>query len=214
MKPPSAFLALAVLCTFATVARADEKAEILAAAKWAAPVMGTACNFSLLRGDEKLGGSRHFEIHYRDRGQDQDSPDNVYPLFQLLCNRAAYNETYIYLTRNGDGYSLLSFAEPRLDYDYADESFARLKAPPKVVGYRATTELVGADFDAATQSITTHVKWRGLGDAWSSGVWKFSDGEFVLKQYDVDPTYDNHPDAGSADKGENYQVYPEVRIRP
>jgi len=208
---PLAIVLSAVGIFFATTGQADEKQQILDVIKWATPVMGAGCNFSLLKNKDNPADAHYFEVKYRDKGQDQDSPDNVFPLYQLLCNTGAYNSSYIFLTKDGNGYKLLAFAMPKLDYDYTDENFTKLKAPPKVIGYTATTELVDPDFDAETNSISMHAKWRGLGDASSSGVWKFVDGEFVLSEYDVDPTYDlNAPDAKQDDRAqhESYQVFP------
>jgi hypothetical protein len=194
-------------------AQADERQKVLDAVKWAKKVMRGACDFSLLKRGDDLAGSGYFEIRYRDKGQDQDSPDNVYPLYQLLCNRGAYNADFIYLTRNDNGYALLSFAEPKLDYDYTDENFTRLKAPPKVIGFRTTNELGNAEFDPKNNAIFMRFKWRGLGDAWSSGEWEFAEGEFLLKEYSVDPTYDSSDEnAGDATQPESYQVYPTLKI--
>jgi hypothetical protein len=192
-----------------TAARADEKQKVLDAVKWAGKVMGGACDFSLLKGGNGLAGSRYFEIKYRDKGQDQDSPDNIFPLYQLLCNRGAYNASFIYLTRSDDRYELLSFAEPKLDYDYTDENFTRLKSPPKIIGFRTANALGNAEFDPATRSISMTFKWRGLGDAWSSGEWAFDEGEFLLKQYNVDPTYEPADDtADDSAQPQSYRIYP------
>jgi hypothetical protein len=194
-------------------ARADERQKVLDAAKWAEKIMVGTCDFPLLKDGGDLTRSGYFEIRYRDKGQDQDSPDNIYPLYQLLCNRGAYNSDFIYLTRNEAGYELLSFAEPKLDYDYTDENFTRLRAPPKVMGFRTTTELGNAEFDPANKSISMRFKWRGLGDAWSSGQWVFAEGEFLLKEFNVDPTYDaDDGDADEAAQPGSYRVYPPLKI--
>jgi hypothetical protein len=199
--------------SMSAAAEADERQKVLDAVKWAEQVMGGACDFSALKGKGNLAGSRYFEIKYRDKGQDQDSPNNIYPLYQLLCNRGAYNTNFIYLTRNDNGYALLSFAEPKLDYDYTDENFTALKSPPKVTGFRTTNELGNAEFDAKNNSISMTFKWRGLGDAWSSGEWVFAEGEFLLKEYNVDPTYQaNDENADNATQSESYQVYPTMKI--
>ena len=42
----------------------------------------------------------------------------------------------------------------------------------------------------ATRTVTSHSKWRGLGDASSSGQWLFHNGRFILKSYDADASYD------------------------
>jgi hypothetical protein len=94
--------------------------------------------------------------------------------------------------RNDDegegGWQLLTFAEPTADYDYADEYFSRLKAPPRVTGYVTSTQLLNSEFDESSKTITAAPKWRGIGDSWSSGEWQFDEGVFVLKRYEIDPT--------------------------
>lgn len=64
-----------------------------------------------------------------------------------------------------------------------------------VDGFTASHELTNAEFDKTTNSISSFAKWRGMGDASSSGTWNFVDGQFVLKNYDVDPTYDEKENA-------------------
>ncbi|TIX06772.1 MAG: DUF1176 domain-containing protein, partial [Mesorhizobium sp.] len=59
-----------------------------------------------------------------------------------------------------------------------------------VVGFQATGWAVNSTYDDATQTITTFNKWRGVGDASSSGTYLFRNGDFSLVQYDVDASYD------------------------
>ena len=49
---------------------------------------------------------------------------------------------------------------------------------------------MNSEYDEATRSITSYAKWRGLGDASSSGTWMFRDGTFTLVKYEVDASYD------------------------
>ncbi len=97
---------------------------------------------------------------------------------------------------------LVAFATPDLDYAYADEEMSRLKADPKVRGFRATGLLVNASFDEKTRTITSHAAWRGTGDAWDSGEWLFRNGDFILTRFEVDSTYGD-PDPAA----ESYVVY-------
>jgi hypothetical protein len=192
-------------------ASADERADVLAAAAWATPVLGASCDFSRF-GQGDLGGSAVFDIPYRTRGQGQDEPDNVFTLIQLFCAQGAYNTRFVYLSRQDGDFALLAFAQPVYDYDYSDENFTTLKAPPIVTGFSATTELVNSSFDPNTGILSMHAQWRGLGDAWSAGEWEFREATFVLKTYSVDPTYDlnaDNPDQSSAE--ESWQLYPAIR---
>jgi hypothetical protein len=125
----------------------------------------------------------------------------------------AYNVSFVFLTPGSEAgdYKLLSFAEPKVDYDYKDEMFTELVAPPRLVGYVTRSELVNADFDPAARILSSDAKWRGLGDAWSSGEWRFVEGEFVLSRYEIDPTYDLNKDETQQDDGgqpDSYVIYP------
>lgn len=171
---------------------ADDNADIAAARKFVEPVMGGECDFVTNDDGTPDGYNNVYRLTFRSKGQDQDSPDHKRTLVQLACSSGAYNFNSIYLLRDDDegAWQLLSFAEPVADFDYADENFSRLKAPPKVAGYIAVTQMTNSDYDEAGKTITAGAKWRGLGDAWSSGEWRFEDGAFVLKRYEIDPTYE------------------------
>lgn len=216
LRPLSlAALALTGIPHDAHAAGSEEK-QIEAALAWAGPMLGEHCDFMPLRKGD-LAGSRYFEIRFRLPGQDQDEADKTYPLVQLPCASRPPNRVFVYLTRDGRSaaYRLLSFAEPKLEYDYADEDFARLQAPPRITGYVARSELFNPEFDPATNTIHMRALWRAKGDAWSSGTWQFTDGEFVLKEYSIDPTFDT-PDgaaAGNARSG-GYQIYPVLKPIP
>lgn len=211
MKFPSTISAIVLsligALSMPAAARADDRQQVQDAVKWAEPVMGNACNFAQLNSKDDLAESHYYEIKYRYRGQDQDSPDNVFPLVQLLCDRGAYNETFIFLTRNESDYKLISFAVPQIDYDYTDEQFTKLKAPPRITGYKAVANLVNASFDPQTNKLTMSAPWRGIGDAWSSGKWRFFEGEFILAEYIVDPIYEANSDHPEALKDERYTIY-------
>ncbi|MEO9168164.1 MAG: DUF1176 domain-containing protein, partial [Aestuariivirga sp.] len=116
-------------------------------------------------------------------------------LFKFVCSMAAYNETDIfYLADNENTLSRIAFAEPQMDISYLDTDSAKLKSM-KVKSFTASDALINADFDPKTNSISNFAKWRGIGDASNSGTWIFSEGQFALQSYDVDPTYDEQNDA-------------------
>jgi hypothetical protein len=201
--PKSVLAALAFVVAGSLPAFADEAtdaADIVAARAYAEPVMGTACQFEKDDKGQPDGYNNAFRLTFRTKGQDQDSPDYKRTLVQLACSAGAYNFNSIWVMRNDDdgGWEVLSFAEPIADYDYADENFSKLKAPPKVSGYVASTQMTNSEFDPASKTITSSAKWRGIGDAWSGGEWRFEEGAFVLKRFEMDPTYqppgDEEPD--------------------
>ena len=188
----------------------DAAEAIRAAARFVKPVMGEDCDYGGILEGAGTDRSARFDIPYRYAGQDQDSPDRHYHLTQLYCFSGAYNEVFVYVGQDGDDapMQLLSFAEPVLDYDYIDEEFTRLKAPPRVTGFKSGMTMVNASYDAETKTIYTGAKWRGIGDAWSAGEWRFEEGTFVLDKFEVDPTYDANADEPPKDEPESYQVYP------
>ena len=142
---------------------------------------------------DTLGGINEPEINtltYRNTADDPKAASSKATLFKFVCSMAAYNETDIfYLANDVDGIRRLSFAEPLYDYTYSDADSAKLKSM-KFKGFTSSGELINADFDPKTGKISSFAKWRGLGDASSAGSWAFSDGQFVLQSYDIDPTFD------------------------
>lgn len=200
-------------------ALADEKsdaADILAARKFVEPILGKECEFKYDGSGSPEGDNNVFHLTFRSKGQDQDSPDYKRTLVQLSCYAAAYNFSSVYLLRNDDkdegGWGLLTFAEPIADYDYVDEYFSKLKAPPKVTGYVTGAQLQNSEFDEASKTITETAKWRGIGDSWSSGEWQFDEGNFVLKRYEIDPTQ-QAPEGQEADPNqpESYVLFGDPR---
>ncbi len=145
--------------------------------------------------EDTLGGINEpavHEIKYNYAGAASDEPEQVLKLYVFQCTLAAYNETQVYYLQDSTG-SLrpLSFSEPNMviKHKVGDDEGKTLESM-KVNGFTATTELVNSEYDPATKSITSFSKWRGIGDASSTGTWKFTDGQFVLSDYSVDPTYD------------------------
>jgi len=111
-------------------------------------------------------------------------------LFRFACGWGAYNSNEVYYLADDYGeVSQLQFAEPDLDIRYADADDTKVEAM-RIVGYTANSQAVNSDYDPATRSITTFSKWRGVGDASSSGVYMFRDGRFVLVKYEVDASFD------------------------
>lgn len=206
-------LAAIALCALPRLAGATEQQQIRSALAWARPILGTACDISAEATRERAAISKAFDIRYRDPGQDQDSPDRRLTLFQLACGRTSGNTNFVFVTKDDDGYSLVSFALPQLDYDYADETFSALTSPPRLIGYRTTFQLANAAFDPATRSMSMHAKWNDRDDAWSAGTWQFINGYFVLSRFDVDPTYARHEDAASGHSSvepDSYRIFPDA----
>ena len=130
-------------------------------------------------------------ISYRLKSDEAKAAIRQATLFSFVCSMAAYNETDVfYLADDLNGMRRLSFAEPQFDYTYLDQESAKLKSM-NLIGFSASAELTNAAYDPKTKRISDFAKWRGIGDASSSGEWQFVDGAFSLLNYSVDPTYDD-----------------------
>ena len=145
---------------------------------------------------ETLAGENEpvvYSLKYRDEGADEDS---VITLFVFSCQLYAYNESSVFYGHEGvEGLRLLSFAEPHVvtTHPKGDDDGAKLESI-KVDGFTSTTLLINADYDEKTKTITSFNKWRGIADASSNGAWGFARGDFILKDYDVDPTFNEEID--------------------
>jgi Protein of unknown function (DUF1176) len=129
-----------------------------------------------------------FELKVHTAGETDKDPTHLYRLFEFSCSNYAYNFSLVYYLANDYGeINKLSFAEPHLDIKYSDEEGAVLKSMV-VDGFTSSDVLINSSFDAASLTLSSFSKWRGIGDAASSGTWKFVEGQFVLKGYEVDPT--------------------------
>ncbi|MET3661215.1 DUF1176 domain-containing protein [Aquamicrobium ahrensii] len=159
-----------------------EKAKAVFAASY-----GERCDASLSEDDETAGVA-DYTIRHHTRNDDAEKEAR---LFRFPCRRGAYNETFVFfLTDDDGGVRQLQFAEPELDIHYANDDIEGKLEAVNVVGYKAADELMNADYDEATYSIVAHSRWRGVGDASSTGTWLFRDGRFSLVQYEVDASYD------------------------
>lgn len=121
-----------------------------------------------------------------------EAPSEDVTLIRIWCMAGAYNETHAYYMHTEfNGLMPVAFASPRHHADYEnDDSLDGALIGLKVTGMNAGTLLVNSDFDPETRTISSFSKWRGIGDASSSGTWVFDDGEFTLMQYDIDASYD------------------------
>jgi hypothetical protein len=131
-----------------------------------------------------------YELRFRMDSDSKTDPERLYRLYEFACSTFAYNTSTVYYLANDYGeIGQLSFAEPNTDIKYSDEESAKLKSMV-IDGFTSTDVLINSSYDAATSTLSSFSKWRGVGDASSTGNWVFKQGRFVLKSYDIDPTTD------------------------
>jgi hypothetical protein len=134
-------------------------------------------------------------ILYREEGADPASEPATFLLFSFPCNMGAYNSIEVYYGWDKyEGIRQLQFPMPTFDFEYGDENSAVLKSM-KVTGFTSWSQLANSNFDEKTETISMFSKWRGIGDAGADGAWVFKEGRFELRNYDVDPTYDEEATA-------------------
>ena len=141
--------------------------------------------------DAPIEEPQSFDIRFRFDSDDPAQPQRLMQLYQFHCYSGAYNIIYVFFGWDQDtGLRPIALSHPQLDIAYettADDSPVKSIA---ITGYSARFTAVNADYDPATKTITSGSLWRGIGDASSGGTWVFDDGEFVLRTYEVDASYD------------------------
>jgi hypothetical protein len=131
-----------------------------------------------------------YDVPFRYESSQPDEPEQHYTLYRFNCDNGAYNFGYVFVMSGMEGeLSVVSFPQPRLDIAYEDEEQTKVKSM-RVAGYVATDQLVNAEYDEDSKTLTAASKWRGIGDAQSVSEWTFAEGEFVLVRHSVDATYD------------------------
>ncbi|MFP1633217.1 DUF1176 domain-containing protein [Zhengella sp. ZM62] len=135
-------------------------------------------------------GPKAWPIDFNYMSDLAEAPRRRAWLYGFTCRYAAYNVVDVfYLWEESEGLHHLAFAEPELDIRYVDDDTARLDSM-EIIGFQTATQLINAQYDPDTYTITSYSKWRGLGDSWSAGKWIFRSGSFSLVRFEVDPTMD------------------------
>lgn len=122
---------------------------------------------------------------------DEDYPPRPFALVRFHCYYGAYNETHVFYRVDDYGeIRQVQFAVPEFDVKYVDDDFDGEVDSIDTAGFTSVDLLVNSTVDAETLTVVSWSKWRGIGDASSSGEWVFKSGEFVLTAFDVDASYD------------------------
>lgn len=140
--------------------------------------------------DAQPAEPERYVIKYDNTGR-TDGSEQEARLFRFFCSMGAYNEGHFYYQADiVHGVREIHFATPELQIQYENgDSEGKIEAI-SIIGYRSDGELINSFYDETSKTITSHAKWRGVGDASSTGIWLFRDGKFSLVQYDVDASYD------------------------
>ena len=147
---------------------------------------GAQCDKNLLANEPDT-----FSIKYKDKDAAASDPERETRLFHFSCSAAAYNESSIYyMSDDVSGVRQLQFTEPEMDIRYVNNDSEGKVESMHIIGFQTTGWATNSDYDQDAHTITTFNKWRGVGDASSSGTYLFRNGDFSLVQYDVDASYD------------------------
>jgi len=147
---------------------------------------GDQCDKDLLANEPET-----FSITYKGKDAAAGDPDKETRLFHFSCSAAAYNESSVYyISDDVSGVRQLQFTEPEMDIRYVNNDSEGKLESMHVIGFQTTGWAVNSNYDKDAHTITTFNKWRGVGDASSSGTYLFRNGDFSLVQYDVDASYD------------------------
>lgn len=132
-----------------------------------------------------------YTISYKEKDAAEGDPDRTVRLFRFFCRMAAYNESaYYYLADDTGEVRQLQFAVPELDTRYENDDPEGKLDSVTVTGFQTQDYAINSDYDEKDRTITTFDKWRGVGDASSTGLYLFRNGDFSLVKYDVDASYD------------------------
>lgn len=133
--------------------------------------------------------------------EDDISGPQTVTTFEFDCDFGAYNEVKAFLIHTEvDGLRVASFAAPVPDVHYAvtpdtqNDPWAGPVERIDIAGYDSSTVLINPAVDDTTGRIVTWEKWRGIGDAASSGTWDLTAGGYVLRRYEIDASYDGEHD--------------------
>ncbi|MBN9076678.1 MAG: DUF1176 domain-containing protein [Rhizobiales bacterium 65-79] len=141
---------------------------------------------------------KSWEISFTLASDKEGSPPRKARLFQFACASAAYNQSDVYYFADDSGeLRNLQFATPELDVRYENDKPEGKVESVEIIGYTAANRLMNSSYDPETRTISATDKWRGAGDASSSGAWMFRNGDFTLVKYDVDASYDGEVDPKS-----------------
>ncbi|MGD9914354.1 MAG: DUF1176 domain-containing protein [Rhizobiaceae bacterium] len=130
-------------------------------------------------------------LKFRYPYESDADPETTIHLVRFACNMAAYNTTEVFYAVDQYGQAqAMSFAHPDLDVRYENDDTTDKVKSVTIIGYTSSDQQVNSEFSPDEKAIYASSKWRGIGDASSSGKWLFRSGQFTLVHYEVDASYD------------------------
>ncbi len=191
LKPSDAAYEDAVPANCPDAPAPEQTDAVLQQAKALFQTANADCDRHLPGGDPAAAEPEQYKIPFRYASDGDDQPEREARLFRFYCGAGAYNEMHVYYQYDADdGLREIQFATPELDIRYVNDDTDDKVDSVTIIGYTADEKLVNSFYDEASLSITSHSKWRGVGDASDSGTWIFRDGRFTLVKFDVDASYD------------------------
>jgi len=156
------------LFTFSFSHAAISDADVIAKAK----IYDMNCNDY---GDGPTIYVEHFVQKFKRVYQDQEEQVDY---FLASCTAGAYN-----------GSSILFMVEQE-QLVPIPLSIPLFNAENEVLGFYSSIVHPELLYSEEEKSLVSFAKWRGVGDASSSGIYVFFQGEIILRSYSVDSTYD------------------------
>lgn len=134
--------------------------------------MAQVCDFQAEDITERLASAAVFNM--QGTGEQKGIS---FQIFELSCNRGAYNfNSVYYVGSDNEGLQLAQFAQPVLGG----------KNKLTITGFASEALLTNSTFTPVTGALGFYAKGRGLGDCFNNGMYRFSNGRFVLKFYETD----------------------------
>lgn len=139
--------------------------------------------------DEEETNPVRLEISYKSKYAATNDGTETAVIYQFFCSSGAYNRRFVYLKQGDEHFSALSFATPELEIKYENSQEEKVSSI-EIVGYTSYSSVTNSAFDLTNSTLTEQSYWRGLGDAYQKTTYLFSEGQFVLKRFEVDASYD------------------------
>ncbi len=187
---PLAIIALAHFATPATAQNTDTDSQTKVRVQQIFETLyADKCRSLMENQNQKPSQPEIYQLTFNYEGE--NSPPRGFQLFEYSCFEGPYNWGFVYF--GADDYQEIfhmSFAVPTFEVSYENDNSDEAVSNIEVTGFSAVDQLFVTRFSPKTGTLNSFNRWRGPADAFSSGQWKFIEGQFVLQTYDVDASFD------------------------